>query len=287
MQTTPHTVGIIGEHLHHSLSPTMQNGYFEKANLPFVYLPFQVDAKHLCNLMQTMRLMDVVGLNVTAPLKSRVLSQLNMIDSFAKICGSVNTLVMRRGRIKGYNTDGAGCLAALDTHWGLHPRGQRILLVGAGGTARAIALSLVRQRASLITIVNRTPRHANQVARMARSAARTTTIAVDALNAPALRRLLPQHDLIIQTTSAPRTGRGALRWPARCAPKAVYLHDCRYGPGPNDFVDVAKASTVRVADGFEMLVQQAARSMKYWLGQEIDIVQLRRCGRAALRASAR
>lgn len=282
---TPRTVGIIGDPLDGTLSPDLQNALFAKYRFPFVYLPFRVSAQHLSALVRTMRLMDVEGLNVTTPHKVAVTATLDRLDAAAARIGAVNTIVLRRHRAVGYNTDAPGFLAALQHHFRVTPRGLTITLLGAGGTARAVADAVLRQRAQRLIIINRSLRHATQLRNHLRRHYRTADITCVRLSDAALRRCLEASDLCVQTTSAPRQGPAALRWPRGTRSRAM-VFDVRYGPGPNRLLDLATAAGCRSADGLEMLIQQAAFSFTLWTGKTPDLVALRRMARRLVRRSS-
>ena len=134
--------GIIGKPLNQTLSPKIFNAIFKKRNLPYRYLPFQVEKEHLKNLILCMKLIDVEGLNVTAPYKESVISFLDGLDATAKESGSVNAIVRSKNRFIGYNTDGVGFSEALFEKKGFAPKGKNIVIVGEGGAAKGIAASL-------------------------------------------------------------------------------------------------------------------------------------------------
>lgn len=277
---TPRTVGIIGDPIDGTLSPTLHNALFKKLRLPYVYIPMRVAAAHLSSLIRVMRLVDLEGLNVTAPHKIAVLPLLDHLDAAAARIGAVNTILCRRHRTLGYNTDAPGFLAALRSQFQLDPRGLQVTLIGAGGTAQAIADALGQERIARLTILNRTPRHAAALQRRLRKHYRTLATTSERLTMPALRRAALASDLVVQTTSAPRAGRGALLWPHAVSSRA-YVLDVRYGPGANLFLARAARAGLTVTDGTEILIQQAGLSFTLWTGRRPDLPLLRRIARRA------
>ena len=128
--------GIIGKPLQHSLSPKIQNRLFQQHKLPYIYLPFCLEEKHLKNLREVMRLCDIWGLNVTAPYKIKVLRYLDNLDKSAKEAGATNTIVRRGDKLIGYNTDGAGWWQSMKENTNFNPKGSFAIIIGAGGAAR-------------------------------------------------------------------------------------------------------------------------------------------------------
>ncbi len=145
--------GLIGDPVEHSVSPVMHNAAFAGLGLDYVYLPFHVRKGDLPDAIKGMRALNLCGLNVTIPHKVAVMPLLDSLDPLAERIGAVNTIVNESGRLKGYNTDASGFLQVLMEN-GIGPEGKRIVLLGAGGAARAIAFALAEKRADL-TILNR------------------------------------------------------------------------------------------------------------------------------------
>ena len=135
--------GIIGDPVAHSLSPLMQNRAFAACGLDCCYVPFRVDAAGLPAAVAAVRALGLGGVNVTIPHKERVVAYLDEVDRSAAMIGAVNTIVNRDGRLIGYNTDGAGWLASLH-EGGFDPGGRRVVLLGAGGAARAVSSVMVQ-----------------------------------------------------------------------------------------------------------------------------------------------
>ncbi len=278
---TPHTVGIIGYPLEHTLSPQIHNALFQKMGLPYVYLPFRVERAHLQNLVRTMRLMDVEGLNVTSPHKTAVLPLLDRIDKTAARIGAVNTIVMRNHRAIGYNTDAPGFVAALHHSFGLHPRGLHVCVLGAGGAARAIIDALLHHRVGRLTVLNRTLAHAQRLVRdFARHYPRAA-IAAAPLTAAQMRQQRT-CDVIVQATSA--LTNASLRWPTLSRPAPMVM-DIRYGAIATQFLAASGGS--HTADGLEMLIQQAACSVTLWTGATPDLAAMRRHARRLIAALPR
>lgn len=238
--------GIIGKPLDHSPSPRLYNAAFKKWGLPYRYLPFQVERPYLKNLVRCMKLVDVAGLNVTIPYKEVVCAVVDRLDASAKKCGAVNTIVRRKNRFIGYNTDGAGFLKFLREIKKFSPKGKKIAIVGAGGAARGIAAALASAGAKEIVLCNHHLARAKKVARFLRKNFPKTQWQV--------RRPFPKTDLLVQTTPV------ALKWPRHLMTKKTLVIDIR----------------LNFSDGLWMLAFQASLNLKLWTGRSIDPHWLRK-----------
>ena len=154
--------GVIGDPIEHTLSPIMHNAAFEALKIDYVFLAFKVKAAEVENAINGMRALSIHGLNVTMPHKNAVIKYLDEVDPAGKTIASTNTILNKDGRLLGFNTDGVGALNALEQN-GVEPRGKKVLLLGAGGTAKAIAFTLA-QEADELVILNRTPKPAIELA---------------------------------------------------------------------------------------------------------------------------
>ena len=156
---TGHTrvVGVIGDPIEHSRSPQMHNAAFAKAGLDYVYVPFHVRPDDLAKAIVGFKALNVVGINVTLPHKQAVIPYLTSISREAELIGAVNTLTFLEGGIHGDNTDAPGVLKALEENGNLSvPVGEDIVVLGAGGAARAVVVAFALAGVASITIANRT-----------------------------------------------------------------------------------------------------------------------------------
>lgn len=134
--------GIIGWPVDHSLSPIMHNAAYDALSLDYCYVPFPVRPENLADAANAIRALSIKGVNVTIPHKERIMAYLDEIDTDATRIGAVNTIVNREGRLVGFNTDGRGFLQSLGER-DIDPSGKDILIIGAGGAARAVGFALV------------------------------------------------------------------------------------------------------------------------------------------------
>ena len=136
--------GVIGEPIEHTLSPLMHNAAFEALKLDYVFLAFRVKPTEVESAVNGMRALNIRGLNVTMPHKSTVIKHLDRVDLSAQIVNSVNTILNKENLLFGFNTDGVGAFKALKEN-GVEPKGRKVLLLGAGGAARAIAYTMANK----------------------------------------------------------------------------------------------------------------------------------------------
>ncbi|MEM3752932.1 MAG: shikimate dehydrogenase, partial [Candidatus Bathyarchaeia archaeon] len=153
---------LIGDPVEHSLSPYIHNAAFKHLKLDFVYVTFKVSKENVREALEGARALGIRGLNVTMPLKTAVIQHLDELDPNAEKIGAVNTILNNEGKLTGYNTDGLGALEALKAN-GQNPAGKNILVLGAGGAARAVAFALCKD-AKDMTVLNRTPEKARILA---------------------------------------------------------------------------------------------------------------------------
>ena len=266
-------IWLIGRPVSHSLSPAMHNAAFTKLGLPHRYeLKETADDQLAATLERMRREGDVLGANVTIPHKETVLRLVDEVDEGARRIGAVNTIVSRGARLVGYNTDKYGFEKALETQLRRVPggpegfpfTGARILIIGAGGAARACALSLLEHK-NTVDIANRDPARAEALARALEVDGRHPQVV------PWPKGRVPV-DAIVNATPLGLDGDEALEdvqlpmWVIDLVPTAV----------ETPLVKRAKATdNVTVVDGLSMLLHQAARSFELWTGVPAPLEAMR------------
>lgn len=264
-------LGIIGFPIGHSISPAFQQAALDCCALPIRYRAYNVHPEDVAAFVAELRMPGILGVNVTVPHKESVLPFLDDIDDWAAEAGAVNTIVHRRGRLAGYNTDGYGFLRALREGGGFDPAGCRALILGAGGAARGVVLALARAGAARLTIANRTARRAETLAQLARGrglAALALPWPAAAVPDPALAAAAQQADLIVNCTTigmahGPQAAGIPLPWPL-LAPGAL-VYDLVYNPPQTRLLGEAARAGIATLGGIEMLVYQGAASFELWL----------------------
>jgi len=253
---------IIGDPVEHSLSPVMHNAAFKKLGLNLVYVAFTVTRNELKDAISGARSLGMQGLNVTMPHKNAVMSYLNEIDSAAKAIGAVNTILNEQGKLIGFNTDGVGALRALKEN-GISPNGKKMLLLGAGGAAKAIAFQAAQEVEELV-ILNRTSEKAEQLAEVLRREF-GKRVNGGALSAEVLKKELKTTDILVNATSVgmhPDVNRSPV--PSDLLRRDLCVMDIIYNPLETKLVTDAKAVGAKVVLGLEMLLYQGAVAFEIW-----------------------
>jgi shikimate dehydrogenase len=264
---------IIGDPVEHSLSPTMHNAAFNDLKLDFVYLAFRVETGEVQSAMNGVRSLGIHGLNVTMPHKNAVINYLDEIDPNAKFVEAVNTILNDSGKLKGFNTDGVGALKALKEN-GVNLGGKKLLLLGAGGAARAIAYSLA-QEVEELTILNRTADKAQRLAEVLRKQF-NKRIEAKSLSPNRIKEELEDADILINSTSIgmhPNSDKSPVS-PEWLRPDLCVM-DTVYNPIETKLAKDSKRIGAKVISGVEMLLYQGAASFKIWTGQSAPVKVMR------------
>jgi len=249
---------VFGQPIAHSLSPRIHAMFGEQLGIRVDYRAIEVGPAEFPARLEAFAREGGAGANVTVPLKRDAVALCGSLSVRARRCGSVNTLTYDGGTWRGDSTDGVGFLHDLRDRLGFDPRGRRLLLLGAGGAARAVAFALVDAGAGALLVANR-------------SAERATALA-DALGPTA--RAVAWHEagtsgpfaLVVNATSA---GHGSRFDPPSLAfDGSTFCYDLSYGAASLPFLDWARrAGAGQVHDGLGMLVEQAAESFASWHGR--------------------
>jgi len=253
---------IIGDPVEHSLSPVMHNAAFKELGLNLVYVAFTVTRNELKDAISGARSLGLLGLNVTMPHKNAVITYLDETDSTAKAMGAVNTILNNQGKLIGYNTDGVGALRALKEN-GISPDGKRMLLLGAGGAAKAIAFQAAQEVEELV-ILNRTSEKAEKLAEVLRREF-GKRVNGGALSAEVLKKEMKDADILVNATSVgmhPDVNRSPV--PSDLLRRDLCVMDIIYNPLETKLVTDAKAVGAKVVSGLEMLLYQGAVAFEIW-----------------------
>ncbi|ATZ61618.2 MAG: shikimate dehydrogenase [Methanosarcinales archaeon Met12] len=259
--------GVIGNPVEHSLSPSMHNSAFRKLNMDCVYHAFRVAPQDVRGAVLGAKSLGFGGLNVTVPLKEKVLELVDA-DPIAKEIGAVNTIDFKSG-VTGHNTDGIGAKQALEKH-NIGVKDKRVLLLGAGGAARAIAFQLAHEGADII-IANRTASRAIKLAQDVRSVGNVIGTGLKDLS-----KLVDKAEILINSTSTgmhPDINK-TLVTADQMRPELV-VFDIVYNPVETQLLKEVKKAGALAIDGVDMLVHQGAESFRIWTGVEapIDIME--------------
>ncbi|HXI09346.1 MAG TPA: shikimate dehydrogenase [Thermodesulfobacteriota bacterium] len=275
-------VAIFGDPIDHTLSPAIQNAAFEHLGLNLVYVPFHVRPADLKAAVSSIRTLGFIGANITIPHKERVMRSLDDVHVHAKDVGAVNTVVNKKGRLIGYNTDGAGYLLSLREETGFSVRGKKVVILGAGGASRAIFHALLDARPASVVISNRTPKRAADLAREFAKRFKNTTIRTVPFKKGPLREEAQSADLLVNTTSLGMTGQARLDFPVESLPKGAVVSDIVYRPLETGLLKKARSRGLKTHDGLSMLVRQGSIGFELWTGKKAPVELMRKAAKKAL-----
>lgn len=278
----PQRVGLIGWPVEHSVSPAMHNAAFQALGLDWWYTLLPTPPGEIASTLAQLRGQRYRGANVTVPHKEAVMAFLDEAESSARSIGAVNTVVVREGRLLGYNTDAPGFLAALQAA-GFEPKGSRALVLGAGGAARAVVYALV-QAGTIIVLFNRTPQRALELVYHAQGMGGSVswTASLDSLEPE-----LADFNLLVNATPVGMWPQDNVSpWPeALPMPSHWTVFDLVYNPAQTRLLAQARAAGATAIGGLEMLVQQGALAFELWTGQFPPLDVMRAAARESLARS--
>ena len=275
-------LGIIGQPVSHSLSPLMQNAALQAMGLDYAYVPFAVEEGRLADAVRGLAALGVVGFNVTIPHKSAILPLLDRLSPEAELIGAANVVKREGSELVGYNTDGTGFIQALSEDLGFTPAGCRILVMGAGGAARAAVASLAGAGAASVVIANRSIARGEELSAAFRRHFIGTQFAAIPLDPENLNRCVQNFDLLVNTSSV---GMGGTAFPgmdlSRMGPHGA-VYDMVYVPAVTPLLAEAERCGIRYANGIGMLAAQGECALELWTGLRPPEGLMKTCLMAAL-----
>ena len=279
------TVGIIGYPLRHSISPAFQQAGFDFYGMDVRYLSWETLPEDLPRRMEALRSANVLGANVTVPHKEAVGTYLDRAAEASKRTGAVNTIVNRDGVLEGHNTDATGFLRALKEDGGFYASGKRVLLLGAGGAARAVAYALADAGVASLTVANRTVERGQRLVASLGLGEGSEAIPLEYAALSARKG----WDLVVNcTTLGMRGGAGEEEspLPGDLIPSHALVCDLVYNPQETPLLREARKAEARALGGLPMLVYQGAESFLLWTGRDAPLQVMFQAARKALEAMA-
>lgn len=258
--------GLLGYPIKHSFSPQIHNFIFHKLSYNSIYLCFEVGANQLKNALSGIRALDYKGLNVTIPYKERVMPYLDKIDENASIIGAVNTIRITGKRLYGFNTDGEGFILSLKQH-NFDPKNKNIMILGAGGAARALSVYLAREKVKTITYYDIKLSRAAKLAKRIRNFFPAVTTSVLRNN----KESLYNSDLLINATGMGLRFSDPLPLELNNFSKNLVVYDLIYNPLFSKFLKKARSKGLKVINGLWMLIYQAIKSQEIWQQKSLKI----------------
>jgi shikimate dehydrogenase len=265
------TYCIIGDPIQHSLSPAMQNAAFNAVGLNCSYIAFRVKKEELKESIESLRAVGVSGFNITVPHKVEAMQHLDWFDSSSRKSNAVNTVHNIDGTLKAYNTDIYGFIHPLHLRK-VNFDGIKVLLIGAGGAARAVLAALAYENGiSEVNVANRSEGKAKALKEM------SSALGLNCRIVPWKR--IPEYsrstNLIVNTTTVGMNNEPSLV-KYQDFNKDAIVYDIIYTPVNTDFLENAKYAGANVIHGYEMLLYQGAKSFEIWTGMSAPIDAMKR-----------
>lgn len=263
--------GLFGHPVGHSRSPHMHNAAFRAKGIPYVYVAFDIQPGRIGTAVESIRSLGMRGVNVTIPYKVEVVPYLDRITPEAEMIGAVNTIVYENGELIGHNTDGTGYVRSLLEETGISLPETDVLVLGAGGAARAVVTALALHGAKGIFVANRTREKGDQLTERISKLCTSRSLSMEEIP-----KLVEQVQLVVNTTSLgmhPATQEVPID-PAWLQ-KGQVVSDLIYNPRETRLLREAKQRGATVHGGLGMFIYQGAEAFTLWTGLEapIDIMR--------------
>lgn len=262
---TSEKFAVIGHPIEHSKSPVIHQAFASQCGKSISYEKLLSPLDGFSEMVKRLHSEGYRGANITVPFKFEAFEASHVLSDRAKAAGAVNTLSFKGQQIVGDNTDGCGLVNDILKHWQRTIEGQKVLLLGAGGAAQGVMLSLLAQKPALLTIANRSLDKAQTMLQRFEAGAQSNQVK---LAVQTFANLAENYDIVINATSA---GLQAEALPISDAifAKHTLAYDMMYGR-ETPFIQQARAAKSQVADGLGMLVEQAAEAFYIWHGLRPD-----------------
>jgi shikimate dehydrogenase len=275
---------LLGNPLAHSISPQMHNSVFEKLGINYCYMPVEVTEDNLEKVFSGLSRMNVAGFNVTVPHKINIMQYLDELDPLAATIGAVNTITVRNGKTRGYNTDGEGFVRSLEGDADISVQGKRVYIAGSGGAARAIAMTLATRGAEKIYFQNRTETKARKLAAEINSKIRPCCDTLPPDLADRRSAAASCHVLINTTSLGMHPEEDIMPVDESLIAKHLVVVDIVYNPMMTKLLRTAKDRGCTVVQGLGMLIYQGAAAFKLFTGLEPLVEEMSSVAHAAMAA---
>ena len=266
-------VAVVANPIKHSISPFIHNSAFEATNTNGVYLAWEVDATELAETVANIRRYQMYGINLSMPYKEQVIPYLDQLSEEACLIGAVNTVVNREGTLIGYNTDGKGFFKSLPS---FKISKKRLVLLGAGGAAKAILAQAILDGVSQISVFVRSS-SMEKTRPYLEKIQNATGFRVDLFaleDVQDLQDSITQADLLVNATSVGMDGSSQPIPTSIVLPEKLMVADVIYQPFETPFLKWAKEQGNQSINGLGMLLYQAAEAFELWTGKEMPTDQI-------------
>lgn len=255
------TYAVIGDPIDHSLSPAIHNAAFLFLKLDCTYIAYRITKGELEQGIESLKKVGIAGFNVTIPHKVDMMRLLNEADKECQLVGATNTVVNDNGHLKGFNTDVEGFLDPIRKRK-IDCKNADVLLIGAGGAARAIVGAFAKEKARKITVANRTKERADSVVRFATQLG----LQSDYSDLVQAAEIAGDYKFIVNATSVGLKGTDGPISTKKINKNSI-VYDIVYMPVETPFIQQSKNRGATIIYGWEMLLAQAMRSFEIWIGK--------------------
>lgn len=248
---------VIAKPIRHSISPFIHNHAYQLTATNAVYLAWEVEEDEVAQSLQQLKVLDMLGANISMPYKKKVLPYLDQVDESAQLIASVNTIVQREGRLTGYNTDGLGFLKSLPKTFSI--KNKKLVLLGAGGAARAIVLEAIQQGVGEIHLFVR-PESLEKYQAIFSPLSEALSFSIvlhDLSSRDQVNEMMVEADLLINATGLGMDGVSLPVPKDFTFPKGCLVADLAYFPAKTPFLQLAEEQEVQTVNGLGMLFHQA------------------------------
>lgn len=259
--------GLFGDPVGHSLSPHLQNEAFRLLGINGVYLSFAIKPAELGAAVEAVRCLKMGGVNITIPHKERIVPYLDRLAGDALLTGSVNTVVPEDGKLVGYSTDGEGFLLSLRHQGQMEPAGKKVVLLGVGGAARALAFRLAQAGVAALYLVGRNPEKTNRLQAALRDRIGFPAVGLSFAD-PGLAEVAAEADLVVNATPLgmfPATAEQPA-FPLVACHRGCLVADLVYHPLKTTFLREARKLGLPTLEGLGMLIYQGILACRLWTG---------------------
>ena len=264
------TFAVIGDPIDHSLSPTIHNAAYRELEIECTYIAYRVIQGDLATGIESLKKIKISGFNVTIPHKIEMMKYLDNVDENCKRIGAVNTVLNDDGILRGFNTDMDGFLEPIKRKE-INIKNSKILLLGAGGAARAIVAGFQKEGADEIVIVNRTKENGENLTEFSKK----NGLDARSIDIEEMDVLDSKFDFIVNASSLGLKGEKNVI-PEKFFNEKTTVYDIVYKPIKTDLINKAKEKNCEIIFGYEMLLGQAIRSFEIWLDKKAPYEAMKR-----------
>jgi len=277
--------GIIGDPVSHSVSPQMHNAAYEKLGLNYCYVPLPTKPKDLEDVLNGIRMLGFAGVNVTVPYKEAVIPHLDEVTKLARLVGAANVILNQQGHLVGYNTDGPGFIDSLREDAGFEVAGKNVVLLGAGGGAKAVAMMLAHDKIKTLVISDVVYEKAENMCEYINSHFDIAPYACP-VNSNELKVCIEKCDLLVNSTPVgmhPNVNESPINDDYAIKPGAI-VYDLVYNPLETKLLKWAKAKGAKPISGLGMLIRQGVLAFSLFTEEEAPMQVMKDAALKALKS---